>query len=108
MGQDATFEECFELVLDELGNAGACCGFDLGEKGRGVLLNEAIQGGLFGTVTFVMNPGTIRQVTGLPSDGLHAKSSRGLSLGASRSAPGGAIDLNAYFCVRQTAGLPAR
>jgi hypothetical protein len=96
VGRDAAFEERFELVLDELGNAGLCARFDLGEKGRGVLLNESIQRGLFGTVTFVLNSGAFQQLTELPSDGLHAKSSRGLSLGASRAAMRRAIDQSAY------------
>ncbi len=108
VGENATFEECFEFVFDELGNTGPCRRFDLSEKGRGMLLNQPIQRGLFGTVAFAPNPSAMRQLTGLPANGLHIKSSRGLSLGASRAAPRGAIDLNAYFCAPTTTGLPAR
>jgi hypothetical protein len=39
VGKNAALEKCLELVLDELGNAGSCACFDLGEKSRGVLLN---------------------------------------------------------------------
>ncbi len=59
VGQNAACEECFKLILDELGNAGPGCGFDLSEKGRGMLLNQPIQRGLLGTVAFVLYPGAI-------------------------------------------------
>jgi hypothetical protein len=73
--QNAAFEERFKLVLDELRYAGPCAGFYLSEEGRGVLLNEAIQRGLFGTVAFVLNPSAIGQPTGLSTGGsLHANS----------------------------------
>jgi len=46
--QDAAFEEVVELVLDEPGQVGA--GLGLGAEGRGVLLHQAVQRGLFQAV----------------------------------------------------------
>jgi hypothetical protein len=51
VGQDAAFEEGVELVLDELRLLSAGSVFGLGEEGRGVLLNQAVQHGLLGAVT---------------------------------------------------------
>ena len=72
MGQDAAFEEGFELVLDELRQAGAGCRFGLLEEGGGVLLHLAVQRGLLGAVALEVNRGAIRHSAGLPVDGLHA------------------------------------
>ncbi len=47
-------------------------GLYFGEEGRGVLLHQAVQRGLLGAVTLVVNRGAIRHPTGLPTDGLHA------------------------------------
>ena len=48
--EDAAFEKGVELVLDELRQIGAGGGCGLGDEGRGVLLHQAVQGGLLGAV----------------------------------------------------------
>ena len=60
VGRDAAFEESVELVLDELRQVGAGSVFDLGEEGRGVLLNQAVPRGLFRAVAVVVNRGAAR------------------------------------------------
>ena len=72
VGQDAAFEEGVELILDELRQVGAGRVFGLGEEGRGVLLNQAVQRGRLGAVALVVNRGAIRRPRGLPANGLHA------------------------------------
>ena len=62
--------------LDELRQVGAGCVFGLGEEGRGVLLNQAVQRGLLGAVAPVVNRGAIRRPLGLRADGLHARLQR--------------------------------
>jgi len=76
VGQDAAFEEGVELVLDELRQAGAGCGLSLLEEGRGVLLHQAVQRGLLGSVALVVDRGAVRRPDrriGLPANGLHAR-----------------------------------
>ncbi len=73
--QDAALEEGVELVFDELRQVGAGGLLGLGEEGLGVLLHKAVQRGLLGPVTLVVDRGaTLRPMptTGLPTDGLHA------------------------------------
>jgi hypothetical protein len=72
VGQDAAFEEGVELVLHELRQIGAGGGFGLSEEGRSVLLHQAVQRGLLGAVTLVVDRGAIGRPVGLPTDGLHA------------------------------------
>ena len=55
MGQDAALEERVELVLNELRQVGACSVFGLGDEGRGVLLHQAVQRGLFRAVALVVD-----------------------------------------------------
>ena len=71
--EDAAFEESVELVFDELRQVGAGSVFGLGEEGRGVLLNQAVQRGLFRAVALVVDRGAIRRPLGLPANGLHAR-----------------------------------
>ena len=71
MGQDAALEERVELVLNELRQVGACSVFGLGDEGRGVLLHQAVQRGLFRAVALVVNSSAIRRPLRLPADGLH-------------------------------------
>ena len=71
VGEDAAFEESVEVVLDELWQAGSGGGFDLSEEGRGVLLHQAVQRGLFRAVTLVVEPGTRWRPAGWPTGGLH-------------------------------------
>ena len=79
--EDAAFEKGVVLVFDELRQIGAGGGFGLGEEGRGVLLHQAVQGGLLGAVALVVDRGTIwRQ--GWSTGGLRAFLTS--SLGASR------------------------
>ena len=69
MGQVAAFEEGVKLVLDELRQAGA--GLCLRDEGRGVLLHQAVQRGLFRAVALVVNRHANGRTVGLPADGLH-------------------------------------
>jgi hypothetical protein len=69
VGQDAAFEEDVELVLDELRQVGTGSVFGLGEEGRGVLLHQAVQRGLFRAVALVVDRGAIRRPPGLPANG---------------------------------------
>ena len=70
--QDAALEEGVELVLDELEQAGAGGGVDLGEEGRDVLLHQAVQRRLLGAMSLVVDRRAIGRPVGLPTDGLHA------------------------------------
>jgi hypothetical protein len=72
MGQDAALEEGIELVPDELRQIGIGSGLDSVEEGSGELLHQAVKSRLLGAASFVVKPGTIGRVLGLPSDGLHA------------------------------------
>ena len=56
VGRDAACEEGVELVLDELRQVGAGSVFGLGEVGRGVLLNQAVQRGLLRAVAIASEP----------------------------------------------------
>ena len=47
VGQDAAFEEGVALIFDKLRQVGSGSVFGLGETGRGVLLHQAVQRGLF-------------------------------------------------------------
>jgi len=72
-GQDAALQEGVELVLHELRQVGAGGRLCLGEEGRGVLLHQAVQRGLFRAVALVVDWGAIRRPLGLPAGGLHAR-----------------------------------
>ena len=72
VGQDAALQEGVELVLDEPRQVGAGSVFGLGEEGRGVLLNQAVQRGLLRAVAVVMKRGAARRPLGLLHRGLHA------------------------------------
>ena len=72
VGQDPAFEEGVELVLNELRQASACSVFGLGDEGRGVLLHQAVQRGLFRAVALVVNRRAIGRPLGLPANDLHA------------------------------------
>ena len=76
MGQDAAFQEGVELSLDELRQVSACSVFGLGDEGRGQLLHQAVQRGLFRTVSLVVDRGAIRRPLGRPAIGLHARLSK--------------------------------
>ena len=76
MGEDAAFQEGLELVFEERRQVGTGSVFGLGEEGRSVLLNQAVQHGLLGAVALVVDRGAIRRPLGLPADGLHAKPPR--------------------------------
>ena len=76
VGQDAAAEEGVELVLHKLRHAGAGCGLSLLEEGRGVVLHQAVQRGLLGSVALVVDRGAFRRPDrriGLPANGLHAR-----------------------------------
>ena len=72
VGQDAAFQEGLELVFDELRQVGAGSVFGLNKEGRGVLLHQAVQRGLFRAMAFVVDRGAIRRPLRLLHRGLHA------------------------------------
>ncbi len=71
--QDAAFHERIELVFDELRQAGAGGLFSPGEEALGVLLHQAVQRGLLGSVALVVDRGAIAmRPAGLAGVGMHA------------------------------------
>ena len=54
MGEDAALQEGLELGFDKLGQACPGLGFDLGQEGVEVFLNQLIEDGVFGTPAFVV------------------------------------------------------
>jgi hypothetical protein len=73
VGQDAAFEECVELVLDEQRQVCAGSVFGLSDERCGLLLHKAVQRGLFRAVAFVVDQGAIRRPLGLLHRGLHTR-----------------------------------
>ena len=73
VGQDPARQEGVELILDELRQVGTGRVIGPGEEGRGVLLHQAIQRGLFRAVALVVDRGAVRRPLGLPANGLHAR-----------------------------------
>ena len=73
--RDAAFEEGIEPVLDELRQVGAGLGLSLSlrDEGRGVLLHQAVQRGLFRAVALVVDWDAIRRPLALLHRGLHAR-----------------------------------
>ncbi|HMO45435.1 MAG TPA: hypothetical protein PKB14_05395 [Rubrivivax sp.] len=71
VGQDAAFEEGFELVFDEPGQLGTGAGLGVRDEAGRMLLHQAIQRGLLGAMAFVVERGAIGRPLGLPADGLH-------------------------------------
>jgi hypothetical protein len=53
--------------------AGLGLGLSLRDEGRGVLLYQAVQRGLFRAVALVVDWDAIRGPLGMPADGLHAR-----------------------------------
>ncbi len=71
--QDAALQEGVELVFDKLRQIGAGSVFGLCEESRSVLLHQAVQRGLLGSVARVVDRGDIAmRPPGLVSVGLHA------------------------------------
>ena len=58
--------------LPRLQQVGPCGRLRLGDEGRGVLLRQEVQRGLFRAATLV-DRSAIRRTRGLPADGLHAR-----------------------------------
>lgn len=72
-GQDAALQEGVELVLDELRQVGTGGLFGLSEERCGMLLHQAVQLGLLGSVARIVDRGAIAmRPRGLASIGLHA------------------------------------
>src|SRR3954452_2501081 len=69
--QDPAFEEGIEVLLDEARQRRAGAGFGMGDEAGRVLLHQAGQRGLLGTVALVLDRGAIRRPLWLPADGLH-------------------------------------
>ena len=57
-------------VLRQIGCGG---GFDLGEEGRGVLLDQAVPRGLLRAAALVVDRDAIRRLVGVLHRGLHAR-----------------------------------
>ena len=73
VGEDTALQEGVELVLDKLRQVGAGSVFGLCEEGRSMLLHQAVQRGLLGSVVRVVDRGVIAmRPPGLVSVGLHA------------------------------------
>ncbi len=73
VGQDTALQEGVELVLDELRQVGTGGLFGLSEERRGMLLHQAVQRGLLGSVARIVDRGAIAmRPRGLVSVGLHA------------------------------------
>ena len=71
--QDAALQERVELVFDELRQAGAGGRLGLGEEAPGMLLHQAVQRGLLGSVALVVDLGAITmRPAGWAGVGLHA------------------------------------
>lgn len=60
MRQHAVLEGGVELVLDEPGQLRSGAGFGVGDEAGRVLLYQAVQGSLLGTMAFVVERGAIR------------------------------------------------
>jgi hypothetical protein len=72
-GQDAALEEGVELVFDEPGQLGPGAGLGVGDEVGRVLLHQAVQRGLLGSVARVVDRGAIAmRPPGVVSVGLHA------------------------------------
>ena len=69
--EDAALEERVELVLEEPGQLGSGADFGVGDEAGRVLLHQAVQRALLGTVAIVVDRGAIRRPVGLPIDVLH-------------------------------------
>jgi hypothetical protein len=67
----AALQEGVELVLDEPGQRRSGAGLGVSDEAGRVLLHQAVQGGLLGTMAFVVERGAIRCPLGLPANGLH-------------------------------------
>ncbi len=79
VGQDDALQEGVELVTDELRQPGTGGLFGLGEESRSVLLHQAVQPGLLGSVARVVDRGAIAmRPPGLVRVGLHALGMRNL------------------------------
>ena len=77
MRQDAALEEGVELVLDESRQFTACAGFGVREEAGRVLLHQAVQSGLLGAMTLVVDRDATWRPLGLLADGLHDGLPRG-------------------------------
>ena len=72
--QDAAVEDGVKLVLDEARQLRSGAGLGVRDETGGVLLNQAVQRGLFGAVSLIVQRGAIGRplpCTGLPAVGLH-------------------------------------
>jgi len=69
--QDAALKKGVELVLDELEQLRSGAGLGVSDEAGRMLLHEAVQGGLLGTMAFVVDWCAIRCPLALPANGLH-------------------------------------
>ena len=64
MGEDATLQEGVELCFDKLGQPRPGLAFDLGQEGFEVLLDQLVEGGVFGTSPLIVDaPYSRRQLS---------------------------------------------
>ena len=70
--QDAAFEEGVEPVFSEPRKLTSGAGLGVRDDDDCVLLHEAVQHGLLGSVAFVVEPGAIGRPLNLPNNGLHS------------------------------------
>jgi hypothetical protein len=70
-GQDAVLAEGVELRVDEPRQLTAGADLGLGEEAGGVLLHQAVQGGLLRSVALAEERCAVRRPLGLPAEGVH-------------------------------------
>ena len=73
VGQDAALQEGVELVFDEPRQLSPGAGLGVGNEAGCVLLDQAVQRGLFRAMPLVVQRGAVRRPLGLLADGLHAR-----------------------------------
>jgi len=72
VGEDLLDDRPIEDGGDAL-ELGVGAGFGVGDKAGRVLMHRAVQRGLLGAVTLVVDRGAARRPLGLPADGLNAR-----------------------------------
>jgi len=61
VGEDPALQEGIELCLDKCGQGRSSLGFDLGEEGFEVLLDQLVEDGVFGTPPLVVDASSRRR-----------------------------------------------
>lgn len=71
MRRDTAFEKCAELVFDEPGKFRSDAGLGTGDEAGRVLMHQAVQGGLLGSVTLAVERRAIGRPLGPPANDVH-------------------------------------